>query len=398
MSKTVFVLDIGTKKTVCLAAALEGDDLRVIAASAVGSRGVKKGRIVDPEALGECVRVAVNRLREESGSEIKSLTVAVPGHAVQSEFSRGIRPMYPQGREVHEEDLLHVNEHSLQFRFPEGYELLQTVACGYKIDGRPVADPIGQPANRLEVATHLLLGKATTLEQLRRIVQVSSVEVEQFIPGAFASGKSLAGPTADVVVIDLGGGKTDAAVFWDGACTRVATIDANSDHVTGDIAALMKISREDAEALKIGHGNADPSQIDEEEAVDVKQVGSESARKFPRKVLSEIIESRVREIATLAKDALVDERLGLPKSILLTGGGSQLAGIEEVFKRVFEATTVKAGSPKLMGTSSKRATAPEMACAVGLAKSVLTRVEEELEPVSGAPGWKDRMMSLLKRP
>ena len=103
--------------------------MRVVAATAVTTRGVKKGRIVDPEALQECVKIAVSRLREESGLEVKSLVVGLPGHAVNSEVSRGIRPMYPAGREVHEEDLLHVNEHSLQIRFPEGYELINTLAC-----------------------------------------------------------------------------------------------------------------------------------------------------------------------------------------------------------------------------------------------------------------------------
>ena len=93
MSKTVFVLDIGTKKTSCLAATLEGSRVRVVAATAVTTRGVKKGRIVDPEALQECVKIAVSGLREESGLEVKSLVVGLPGHAVNSEVSRGIRPM-----------------------------------------------------------------------------------------------------------------------------------------------------------------------------------------------------------------------------------------------------------------------------------------------------------------
>jgi cell division protein FtsA len=398
MSKTVFVLDIGTKKTSCLAATLEGSRVRVVAATAVTTRGVKKGRVVDPEALQECIKIAVSRLREESGLEVKSLVVGIPGHAVNSEVSRGIRPMYPPGREVHEEDLLHVNEHSLQIRFPEGFELLNTLACEYRIDGNPVDKPLGHPANRLEVSTHVLSGKTDTLTQLKRVVQVSSAEVEQFVPTALASGVAVEAGNGDSIVIDLGGGKTDAAVFRHGVCTKVATVDANADHVTNDIATLIKISKEDAEALKIAHGHANPSDVGEDETVDVKQVGNETARAFPRKVLSEIIESRVREIATLVREALLDDKQDLPKTVLLTGGGSQLQGVDEVFKRVFQADSVKAVSPQQAGGNSSRSAVPEMACAVGLARFALTIEEEDLAPVAGSSGWKERMKSLLKRP
>lgn len=400
MARTAYVLDIGTTKTSCLAATTEGEDVRVVAAAAVGTRGVKKGRIVDVVQLGECVKVAVDRLREETGDTVSKISVSVPGHLVSSEQSRGIRQMFPAGKPVHQEDLLLVNEHSLQFRFKDGHELIQNLACEYRIDGEPAGlDPLDKPASRLEVVTHVMTGKSSDLDRLKGIVQVCGAEVEQFVPSPLASGLGTVKPDEaerGCIVVDIGGGKTDVALFERGACTKVASIEANGGHVTADIAALIKVSLEDAESLKIAKGHADPTKVGDDESVDVKQVGSDQSRQFPRKVLSEIIECRMREIATLALEGLTQgaKDKELPQTVLLTGGGSQLLGSESVFANVFGARSVRAAAPRLVAGSTRRAAVPEMACAVGLALFVLGAETDDLAPVSGTVGWKDKMKSL----
>jgi cell division protein FtsA len=400
MAKTAYVLDIGTGKTTCLAATEHEDALTVVSAAAVATRGVKKGRILEPEAVAECAKAAIAKVREETGKPVDRLVVAAPGSMVKSEQSRGLRQMYPAGKEIHQEDLLHVNEHSRQIMFPPGYELLQTLACEYRIDGEPVqGDPLGRPAKRLEVVTHVMTGNTKDLDRLRGIVKLCGAEVIEFVPSALASGLGSVRPedaNAGCLVVDLGAGTTDVAVFERGACTRIATVEANAAHVTSDIATLIKVSPEDAESLKTAHGHADPAQVREDESVSVKQVGNDQARAFPRKVLSEIIESRVREIASLLREELLqgDKRRELPKTIVLTGGGSQLAGTDEVFKRVFGAESVRLGSPRLAGTASRRAAAPEMSAAVGLALFALESEEDELAPVAGPADWKEKFRSL----
>ena len=400
MAKTAFVLDIGTTKTTCLAATKNGDDVCAVSAAAVATRGMKRGHTADADQVAECAKSAIARVREETGAKVDRLIVAVPGVSVKSEQSRGVRPMYPPGKQVHEEDLLHVNEHSRQIVFPTGYELLQTLACEYRIDGQPVeGEPLGRPANRLEVVTHVMTGLTKDLDRLRGIVKACGCEVEEFAPSALASGLGSVGPgdaQSGCIVIDIGGGTTDAAVFERGSCTRLATIEVSGAHVTSDVAALIKLSKEDAEHLKVASGGAEPSRYADDEAVTVKQVGNESARPFPRKVLSEIIESRVREIATLLRDELLqaDKRRELPKTLILTGGGSKLPGTDAVFKKVFGAETVKPGAPQLVGTGSRRVSAPETSCAVGLALFALESATEELATVAGTVDWKDKIRSL----
>jgi cell division protein FtsA len=400
MSKTAYVLDIGTTKTTFLAATMEGVDLKVLSAGAVATRGVKKGRFVDPAQVGECVKAAVARVREETGTVSDQIVVAVPGPTVRSEHSRGVRPMYPPGKAIHQEDLLQVNEHSRQLRLPEGHEVLQALPCEYRIDGRTVVgEPLGQPATRLEVVTHIMSALKQDLDRLRGIAKFTGANIDEFVPVALASGLGTLRPSEAIsgcLVVDLGGGTTTAAVFERGSCSALASIDVNGSHITGDIAALIKVSQEDAEALKIAHGHAAPSQIGEDEVVHVKQVGNDQPRPFPRKVLSEIIESRVREIATLLREELLkaDKQRRLPETLLLTGGGSHLPGADAVFNKVFGTATVKQGTPRLVGPNSRRVALPEMSAAVGLALFALEADVEDLAPVSGVVDWKDKIRSL----
>lgn len=397
---TAFVIDIGTTKTTCLAARYEEGELRVVSAAAVGTRGVKRGKVSDVESLNECVRIAVGRVREETGGDPDRIAIGVPGPSVRSEMSRGVRLMVPTGKSVLEEDMLQVNEHSRQVRFDVGIEILQALPCAYKIDSvRKVTDPLGEKADRLEVETHIMSGESAELKWLRSTVTQLGLKVDEMVPSALASGLGVVtSEDTDLgcIVIDLGGGTTDAAVFEDGSCTKIATIQVNGQHITNDLASLLKISAEDAENLKLTKGNADTKSVSEDDVVNVKQVGNDAARPFPCKVLCEIIESRTREIATLLRKELIGDEPDrkLPGTILLTGGGSHLGGIGTVFKTAFGADKVRLAYPKLAGTNSRRVAVPEMSAAVGLALFALEEGGEELAPVAGAVDWKERIRSL----
>lgn len=397
---TAFVIDIGTTKTTCIAAKMEDGELRVVSAAAVGTRGIKRGKVSNLESLNECVRIAVERVREETGVAPTRVVINVPGLSVKSEMSRGMRLLVPSGKEVHKEDMLQVNEHSRQVRFGSGFEILQALPCTYTIDTvRRVSDPLGEKADRLEVETHLMSGESSELRRLESTVTQLDLKVTELVPGALASGLGvMTSEDADkgCIVIDIGGGTSDAAVFEGGSCTKVATINVSSQHITNDVATLLKISKEDAENLKLTKGNADLTKVAEDDVVNVKQVGNDAARPFPCKVLCEIIESRSREIATMLKNELIGEEPDrkLPSTILLTGGGSHLDGIDTVFKKVFGVDKVRLAYPKLGGTNSRRVGVPEMSAAVGLALFALEEGSEELAPVAGAADWKERIRSL----
>ncbi len=400
MSKTVFVIDIGSSKTTCLAAIKEDEGLRVISAAAVATRGIHRGRIKEASQVTECVKIALKKVEEHAGAPTGGVVFGVSGLALNSEQSRGLRMIYPAGKPVLQEDLLHANEHSRQFKFQDGYRLLQTYPCEYRLDGRSVGlSPIGKCATRLEVVTHIVSVSTIEANRLADIAAVAGVSLSELVPLPLASGIGLVRPEeaeAECLVIDFGHGTTDGVVFAHGSCVRIASVDVGAQHVTKDIAELIKVTLEDAEALKTASGHTDPEQVGESEVVHVRQIDGDQPRPFPRKVLSEIIESRVKETVTILKNALTagGYDLGGVQTILITGGGSHLPGLDALLKRVFAAPIIRQGQPRLVGTNSRRSAVPEMSAAVGLALYALEDQDEELAPIAGVTDWRDRIRSL----
>lgn len=400
MSETTFVLDIGTTKITCMAATMADGAIRVVSAAAVASRGVQTGRVRDVEQLAECIKTAVSRTQEQTEARIDQVVVGISGRSVRSVRGAGVLPMFPAGKKVHEEDLLQVNEHSRRVRFVEGYELIQALPCEYRLDGNsPVSDPLGLPATRLEVTTNIMSASIAEMSRIREAVRSAGLQIAGFVPTALASGLGAVRPEeaeTGCLLVDIGGGTTEAAVFTRGACFSLASINVSSQHITNDIAQLIKLSKEDAESVKLSQGHADPTQVSDDETIQVRQIGSPDPRPFSRKVLSEIIDCRVREIAKLLRSEL---EVGgkcekMPATVLLTGGGSHLAGVEVAFKAAFGATAVRKAAPRLAGTNSRKVAAPEMSAVVGLALFALEDAGDELVPVSGELDWKERIRSL----
>ena len=401
MSNRTFVLDLGSSKVACLVAERDDDRLKLVDAAAVGSRGMYRGEIVDEDALTKCIQVALTRIDTDlvgSGDVI----VNIGSTKMKSQTARGIRPVYPPDKVIQQEDVLQVATHSRQIQLPSDEDTIQALPREYVLDGSEVvSDPIGKRASRLEVRTHVTTCPRTDLDALSRVVEAAGLKLGPILPSGIASGLAAGRSSSSndsFIVVDIGAGTTDIAVFIRGASAFAASLAVSSEHITNDVAALLKISKEDAESLKLSAGNADPKEIGQDDVVSVKQVGEESARPFQRKVLCEIIESRVREIAQLVKNRLEDSELAdqLPKSVLLTGGGSHLPGVGAVFGTVFEGCRCSTATPRIGGINSRQVAVPEMATLVGLAEYGLDG-EDELVPASGAASWKDRIRSLRLR-
>ncbi len=400
--RPAFVLDIGSSKVSCMAAELVEGKLKLLGAAAVGTRGFARGSVTDLDELSKCLAVAFERLRQESKLELQPFFVSISGTSLHSETSRGVRPMYPSDKPVHQEDLLQVVNHSKQIKFEEGQALVQATPREYVLsNGEIVDDPMGKTTERLEVRTQIVTASEEHMNAIRSAIQTAGGEVEEFVPAPMASAMGVAGDSADpgCIVVDLGGGTTDVAVILRGACAFVGSIRVSSEHITNDVAALLKVSKEEADALKLTYGSTEPGGVDEADVLKIKQKGADESRPFPRKVLCEIIESRSKEIAEMCK-AMVeasDVNEELPSQIILTGGGSQLPGFAGLFGAVFGNKPCKVVSPKIGGTNSSKVSVPEMATLIGLAEFALEEEDDQLVPASGANSWKDKIRTFKQR-
>jgi cell division protein FtsA len=396
----VSILDLGTTKAVCMAArSNDKGDIVVEGLAVVPCSAVQKGAVVDAEAAATAIDDAAAQVERMIGGPVDSLTVLVSGPHLASVNSQGFAPIYPNTRAVRRDDVLQVIGHSRQVVMPADREQIMAVPREFRIDGqRGVSRPIGMTGGRLEVVTHIVTGQSAVLQTLDRAVTMAGRQVEQMVVGPLASGLGVA-TTKEAeqgcLVVDIGGNSTDVAWLDGGSVAFLASLQVGSAHATRDVAALVKTTEAEAERLKLESGAAIARLVGAAEAVTVTQLGSSEARPMQRRVLCEIIESRMREVASLVRRQI--EQSGaraLPPAIVVTGGGSQLPGVAELFAEALGGGTARTASPTVSGPQRRLAETPGMAAAVGAARFCLEGDELEFAPVAGFSNWKDKIRTL----
>lgn len=396
------MLDLGTTKAVCLAAALNegGQGIRVNAFAEQQCRGVRRGVIHDIDAAAESAAAVVDEVEQELGRSVEDVVVNISGRHLQSVNGQGIAPISPPTRDIKPEDVSQVIQHSRQLMMPPDREQIMAIPREFRIDGqRGIAHPIGMSGGRLEVVTHIVTGQIGPIQNLERAVSRAGRKAELVVAQGLASGLGVA--TEEMMeqgcaVIDIGGSVTDLAIFFGGSVAWLASLPVGSLHITSDISQLLKCSPADAEALKREEGCALASVITDDEVVEVHQVDADQARPMQRRVLCEIIECRVREIGQLLWKEI--ERSGLKDmlgyGIIVTGGGSQLKKIDAAFSESMKHMKVKKGIPEVSGPYAAKLKKPTYSTAVGLAQYALGSDDQEFESVSGTDNWRNTIRTL----
>jgi cell division protein FtsA len=224
---------------------------------------------------------------------------------------------------------------------------------------------------RLEVEVHLVTGATTSVRNVVRSVNRAGLQVQDLVLEPLASAEAVISAEEKelgILLIDLGGGTTDVALFRDGAVWHTSSLPLGGDHISNDIAVGLRTPTADAEELKKRHGCALTALVREDEVVDVPSVGGRKARQLSRQILSEIIQPRVEEIFTLVARDLV--RAGLNDvaagGVVVTGGSSIMHGVPELAEQVFD-MPVRRGVPSGLSGLADVVQSPIHATAVGLA-------------------------------
>lgn len=400
-ARTILALDLGTTKVAGLAVQTGEDGAyRAVAAASVACKGLHKGVITDLDATAEGIDAVVRRIRETATlPEDVEVAVNVGGAHLESVNSRGIVPIYPATRGITREDVYRVINHSRQIVIPPDREQIQAIPREFWVDGQKgITKPVGMIGGKLEVVTHIVIGRAAPIQSVEQVLQMNGLRARYVVPGPIASALGVLTPEEvelGAACADIGGGVTNVAIFAGGAVVFVAAIPVGGGLVTSDLNKLLKTSPEEAERLKTAHGAATSTGIEPAEVVEVHQMGHPHPRPMQRKVLCEIIESRMREIALLVRQQI--ERSGLagllPGGLVLTGGGSLLPRTQELFEAHVPHHRARLGIPRERCARGVSVDEPEWAAAVGLARFALDQ-EDELVRADSTGGWKDRIRSL----
>ncbi len=396
-------LDLGSSRALALAARAEGEGVEVLGFAEAPCKGVRRGIVNDLEATARAADAALRELGASLGIETGAVTLSVGGAHVEGTTGQGATTVAPRGRTITHGDVAEVVDRSKAAMFPPDRELFQALPREFRIDGEGnIHRPLGMSGGRLEVVTYLVSGQSAHLQNLERAVAMHGRRVEGMVLSPLAAGIAVLGQEeieSGAAVVDVGAGKTDLAVFAGGSLVYSATVPVGAGMVTSDVSKLLKTSPEEGERLKIECGSAWSKGVGEGETVEVRQIGVPEPRPMQRRVLAEIIESRMAELATMIGQHL--ERSGyaalLPGGVALTGGGSRLAGTEELFgetlRGVLRGVRVRSAWPRLPSGERR----PEFAAAVGLAQFGLQNHEEAGPGGRGALG-RVRSLFALRRP
>lgn len=398
-------LDVGTSKVVALVGEVTRDGtINIIGKGVAPSTGLKKGVVNNIEQTVTSIKAAVEAAERLSGLRLEAAFVGVGGGHVESLNSKGAVAVSGPHREVSREDVERATEVARAVNIPSNREVLHVLPRDFTVDGQEgVHDPLGMSAIRLEVETHIIHGSATALQNLTKCVRQAGVRVDELVIASLASGEAVLTATErdlGVAVADIGAGTTDLALYLDGSPFHTTVLPIGGINVTNDVAIGLKTNLVAAEQLKIAYGTADPSSVDPDEEVPIEALGDGQHRVALRSDVAAIIEARMRELFEKLGESMARGGHGhrLPAGLVLTGGGSLLAGTAELGREVL-GMPVRVALPTGIGGLTDGLLTPAYASSIGLllwAARVVTAHEPERYESAPASGSLGRMRDWMR--
>ena len=369
MSKIIGAVEIGTSCAKALVGEVtEGKSLNIVGKSVRKNEGMRKGEIVDFRKVASSVHAALEEAEKMSGTTVDSVYLAQTGAHIKGSFLRGSANVAsPDGR-VSVDDLQTAANEAKRKQPASGRSYVHHVRMPIQLDGRSVEDPVGMIGKKVELIYWSIEGDESAIRMNLDLAHNYGLEVADLILSSIASSTMVAGPDlrrAGVLVIDLGAGVTDLALYRNGNVAYTGVIPVGGDHLTGDLSMGLRVLEPYAEELKLEYGKAqsDPSDADQQLwIIGNKTIGD---RKVPRKTMTDIIHVRVVELFEIISKELGDllDTSELGAGVLLTGGASRLPGIEQLASKVLGVPVTKANFPSGLGNELAQ---PENSTVLGL--------------------------------
>ncbi|MBX5456431.1 MAG: cell division protein FtsA [Thermogemmatispora sp.] len=404
MQERVIVgIDVGTTKVCVLVGELDRDGkLNIVGVGTCPSQGLRRGVVVNIEETVTSIAAAIDRAERLSGKHITTAYVGIAGSHIESENSKGFVAITPSHRDIVQNDICRAIEVARAIAIPANREIIHVIPRGYVVDGQEgIKNPIGMSGFRLEVETHIVTGSVSSIHNLIKCVQKAHVEIEDLVLEPLASGEAvLADGETDlgVVLVDVGGGTTDIAIYTDGAIWHTVVLPIGGNLITSDIAIGLRLPFAVAEELKVTYGHCDPSAIDDDDMIDLAQFMPDCNDLVPRKLLAEIIQARVEELFEMVHDEIKKSGYDglLPAGLVLTGGTAELPGILELAGQILD-LPARIGVPLGLHGLADSICRPAYATAVGLLLWGLTHSSLTYDEEEGQQAGRGTMLSRIGR-
>lgn len=391
MSSVVAGLDIGT----CFVRAVIGiihDDnsVELVDVAKKPSSGLlRNGTIVNIEAATKAITDVIDEAEQNSGLEAESVVVGIGGVQIESINSKGVVAISSYGkkeRAVTQEDVERVIECANSIHFPSDRKLIHLIPQTFYVDKSDVGkNPVGNIACKLEVDVNIITASSTQISNITRCVEQTSYTLDEVVLKTLACTDAVMledERKLGSVLIDIGGGTTDAVVIVNDAPICTCSVRVGGNAVTNDISIIKGVPTSIAEQIKLEGGCCWlPMAEQHDEEVIIPGFGSHGSELTSKLELAKIIEPRMKEILEMVRNEIKQKLSGVQfsGSIILTGGGAEIPGCLELTEAVFGTSSVRLGIPQGLGGMEDKYRFPEWATSVGLvlARKNLPKEEDD---------------------
>ncbi len=383
-------LDIGTTKICCIVgevgeAGPGGEQtIDIVGIGTAPSSGLRKGVVINIDTTVESITKAVEEAELMAGVEISTVYTGIAGGHIKSFNSTGIVAV--KDKEITEQDVQRVIDAAKAVAIPLDREVIHIIPQEYMINGQDgIRDPIGMSGVRLESKVHIVTGAVSSAQNIIKCANKAGLNVAEICLEPIASSEAVL--TQDekelgVILVDIGGGTSDIAIFKDGAIVHTGVLAIGGNHITNDISVGLRSPHNEAEKIKIRHGCAMAALVKPDETIEVAGVGGRKSRVVSRRLLAEIIEPRVEEIFSLIQREVMKSGYQdvLSGGVVITGGATLLEGMPELAEFVFE-MPVKRGLPLGIGGLRDVVNSPKFATGVGLLQYGAKNMQKSRFPI-----------------
>ncbi len=375
--KLISVIDIGTTKITTLIALVSNidDKPQIIGVNSTPAKGVKKGLIVDIEEATNSIQESVEKAERMSGHKINDLYFSIGGPHISSLNSRGVVAISNPKEEITQDDINRVIEAARAISLSSNREIIEVSPRFFTVDGQDgIKNPLGMKGVRLEVDCHIITALQANLNNIYRCFSLLGIKPKGAIFSGLASAEAVLTETEKelgVVLIDIGGGKTDICLYVDNSLSYSSSIPVGARHITNDIAIGLRVSLDSAEKIKIflsqseNHVNKHlkKDQID----ISSLQLSEKTNEISYKNVVEEIIQARLEEMFKLIFEEIEKSGHGnqIPSGLVITGGGASTINLTNVGKKII-GLPIRIGIPDQITGFIDEIIYPQFATAIGL--------------------------------
>ena len=377
MSQVIVGLDIGTTKIACFVGRMnEHGKIEILSMGKSDSLGVSRGVVSNIEKTIDSIEAAVREAqsRVEGDLIIRVVNVGIAGQHIKSYQHRGILTRRKNDDLITINDINALRDDMYRLSMEPGEEIIDALPQEYIVDNEyGIKEPIGMAGSRLEANFHIITGHVSAVKNINRCVERAGLVIKDTILEPLASAEAVLSEDekeSGVVLVDIGGGTTDIAIFHEGIIRHTAVIPFGGNIISEDIKEGCSIMKKHAEALKVKYGSALASECQTNEVVCIPGVRGKEAKEISLRNLASIIQARMEEIIEHVyyeiKNSGFERKLS--GGIVVTGGGSQLKHITQLFEYITGIDTRIGYPTEHLGSSNtiENLTSPMYSTGIGL--------------------------------